>query len=419
MIFESKKTGLSYIKISEHDAQLNGMDYTVVSLFSGAGGLDIGLEQAGFRTVVCVENDIHCRTTLKHNRPEWLMFDSPIKSTEGQLIERQPGDIRGIDAEELLSFSGLKKGKVALVVGGAPCQPFSNIGKKQGENDAKNGDLFLEFVRMVKGIEPEAFIFENVAGITQGKHSNVLNYMFEQFEGSGYSLSYTLLNAANYGVPQRRERFILIGIKGETKPAFPLPTHFKDNKSWLQFSQELSPLPLDAPVPWVSVEKAFANLPKNYTDRPDYVVMGVSPIVKERMGYVKQGQNFKALPMDLRPDCWKSGKHQGNDTFGRLVAGLPSVTIRTAAYNCAKGMYIHPFEDRGLNTIEMAVLQDFPFAWEFKTFGRTKGTLASVGKQIGNAVPPGLAKALGLAIKKQIFVNIKSRKKLDQLAAVY
>jgi DNA (cytosine-5)-methyltransferase 1 len=419
MTYKSSKTGLNYTEISEHDSRLNGMEYTVVSLFSGAGGLDIGLEQAGFRTAVCVENDLNCRTTLRHNRPEWLLFDEPFKTQEGRILERQPGDIRDIEVEELLEFSGLQKGKVALVVGGAPCQPFSNIGKKQGEKDEKNGDLFAEFVRMVKGIEPEAFIFENVAGITQSKHSNVLQYMFDQFKGSGYGLSYSLLNAANYGVPQRRERFILIGVKGVESPAFPLPTHTKDEKSWKQFISEFDTTPQEQPQKWVTVREAFSKLPKDYQNRKDYAVMGVSPIVRERMTYIEQGKNFKVLPMELRPECWKTGKHQGNDTFGRLIADFPSVTIRTAAYNCAKGMYIHPFEDRGLNTIEMAILQDFPIDWEFKTNGRSNITLVSGGKQIGNAVPPGLAKALGLALRKQISFNLELRKKSDLLVEAY
>lgn len=416
MKFLNLKTGLNYIQISDNDANLNGMDYTVVSLFSGAGGLDIGLEQAGFRTAVCVENDLNCRMTLRHNRPEWLLFDKSTKLVDGAIIAREPGDIRQVEVEELLDFAGLKKGKVALVVGGAPCQPFSNIGKKQGEQDEKNGDLFLEFVRMVKGIQPEAFIFENVAGIIQSKHSKVLQYMFEQFEGSGYGLAYSLVNAANYGVPQRRERFILIGIKDVKTPAFPLPTHMKDQVAWHNFSKELDQIPSTLPHKWVSVREAFARLPQGYQERDDYAVMNISDVVKHRMTYIPQGKNFKVLPMELRPNCWKTGKHQGNDTFGRLIADLPSVTIRTAAYNPAKGMYIHPFENRGLDTIEMAVLQDFPLDWEYKTSGRDKVTLVSGGKQIGNAVPPGLARALGLAIRKQIAAKLESKKRHAQPA---
>ena len=125
------------------------------------------------------------------------------------------------------------------------------------------------------------------------------------------------------------------------------------------------------------------------------------------MKLIEQGQNFKVLPFDMRPNCWKNGKHQGADTFGRLVADYPSVTIRTAAYNPAKGRYIHPFENRGLSTIEMAMLQDFPLEWIFRCHGREQVTLVSGGRQIGNAVPPGLAKALGLAIKKQMPVAKK------------
>ena len=112
-----------------------------------------------------------------------------------------------------LKFAGLKKGEAALVVGGAPCQPFSNIGKKLGKNDEKNSDLFLEFVRIVKGVSPAAFIFENVVGITQQKHADVIKYMVDKFKGLGYGISHAILNSANYGVSQRRKRFFLMGIK--------------------------------------------------------------------------------------------------------------------------------------------------------------------------------------------------------------
>ncbi|HXA00344.1 MAG TPA: DNA cytosine methyltransferase [Cytophagaceae bacterium] len=402
MIYTNIKTKTSYLDISDFPFGKNGMQFPVVSLFTGAGGLDIGLEEAGFHTAVCVEYDTDCRETLRFNRPEWKLFEEGIKIEPGKLRTRIPGDIRDVGVEELLRFAGLKKGKVSLVVGGAPCQPFSNIGKKQGKNDQKNGDLFLEFVRMVKGIQPEAFIFENVVGITQQKHSDVISYMIDKFKGLGYGISHTVLNAANFGVPQRRERFFLIGIKGIERPAFPFPTHFKDEKHYETFIKDLNVFPVRNFKKWVSVKTAFKRIPKNPERRNDFALMNISDVVVNRMTYIKQGQNFKVLPMSLRPDCWKSGKHQGNDTFGRIIADLPSVTIRTAAYNPAKGMYIHPFENRGLSTIEMAALQSFPISWQFKCKGREKITLVSGGKQIGNAVPPGLAQVLGAAIKRQI-----------------
>ncbi len=398
----NNKTGIKYIDTLAIDSNHSNPPLTVISLFSGAGGLDIGLEQAGFKTVACVENDAHCRATLKFNRPEWKLFDKNEKFNLGRLEPRAPGDIRDIEVNELLKLAGLKKGETTLVVGGAPCQPFSNIGKRKGQDDEKNGDLFLEFVRMVKGIAPKAFIFENVAGITQSKHKSVIKYMIESFAGSGYGIAYTILNAADYGVAQRRERFFLIGIKNIDYPAFPLPTHFKNSKAWEVFINNFDKKPSYSPKKWKTVREVFENLPRGYKDRDDYAVMNCSAKVVHRMTFIEQGKNFKVLPMELRPNCWKNGKHQGNDTFGRLIADFPSVTIRTAAYNPAKGMYIHPFENRGLNIIEMAGLQDFPFEWHFKCYNRDKITLVSGGRQIGNAVPPGLARAIGLAIKKQL-----------------
>lgn len=411
MIYKNLKLGTKYINDLDFSLLKKDLELPVVSLFTGAGGLDIGLEKSGFQTAVCVEYDADCRETLRQNRPGWKLFEENVIVKEGKVIPRIPGDIRDIGVDELLKYSGLKKNKVSLVVGGAPCQPFSNIGKKLGMNDEKNGDLFLEFVRMVKGIQPEAFIFENVVGITQQRHADVIKYMVDKFKGLGYGISHTVLNAANYGVPQRRERFFLIGIKGVDNPAFPFPTHFKDEKQFEMFVKDFDIKPSSDFQKWVSVSDAFKRLP-DQKNRMDYALMNISEVVVNRMTYINQGENFKVLPMELRPDCWKSGRHQGNDTFGRMIADQPSCTIRTAAYNPAKGQYIHPFENRGLSTIEMSVLQTFPDSWYFHREGGKKITLASGGKQIGNAVPPLLAKALGSAILAQILTkNSTSRKK--------
>ena len=390
--YSKTNSHLKYIDINNF--QTTDYQPTVISLFSGAGGLDIGLEQAGYVTKVCVEIDEHCRETLKFNRPTWKVFENSDN--------RIAGDIRDIAPEELLELSGLSSGEVDLVVGGAPCQPFSNIGKKLGKDDPTNGDLFLEFVKMIRGLQPKAFIFENVVGITQKKHVKIIDYMKEQLADLGYGLSYSVLNSADYGVPQKRSRFFMIGIKGIENPAFPLPTHAKNQKEWEVFSKYLNKVPSYRPKKWSTVADALQTInSKDYT-RSDYAVMNCSDIVKNRMTYIKQGENFKVLPMDLRPNCWKNGKHQGHDTFGRLKENEPSVTIRTAAYNPSKGRYIHPTEHRGLNTLELASIQSFPKKWMFKVKNREKVTLVSGGKQIGNAVPPALAKAIGTAIYIQL-----------------
>lgn len=375
-------------------------DNKVISLFTGAGGLDLGLEMAGFNTAMCIEIDDDSRETLRFNRKHWKIFEDNT--------DRIAGDIRKIEPAEVLIRAGLEQNEAALVVGGAPCQPFSNIGQKKGKNDPKNGDLFLEFVKMVKGILPKAFLFENVAGITQSKHSDIINYMTDKLKGLGYGISYTILNAANYGVGQRRERFFLLGIQKLKKPAFPLPTHFKGLKEWNAFIKNLNRNPEYIPEPWLTLEEVLGDIPPDVQNRDDFALMNISDFVVERMKLIRQGENFKVLPLEMRPNCWKNGKHQGNDTFGRLKLDEPTITIRTAAYNPAKGKYIHPTENRGLSTIEMAAIQSFPSDWIFKSKTRKKITLKSGGMQIGNAVPPVLAKALGLAIKEQIYkINAK------------
>lgn len=381
--------GEAYIDVSNYIAPANLGP--VISLFTGAGGMEIGLEQAGFSTAVCVEINADCRETLKRNRPQWRLFDGEHNRTAG--------DIRSISADELLTLAGIVRGEASLVTGGAPCQPFSNIGMKRGKEDPSNGDLFLEFVRIVKGVLPQGFIFENVAGIAHTKHNDVVEYMKKQFDGLGYGIAVKILNSADYGVPQTRKRFIMIGVKNKV-PMFPLPTHSKDPFEWSRFTKLLDTLPNHTPLPWKCVGEALNNISDGRLNRRDNLGMKHSPLMVKRMQLIGQGENFKVLPMNMRPACWQSGKHQGQDTFGRIEASKPSPTIRTAGYNPTKGKYIHPYDHRGLNTAEMAVLQDFPETWEFHTT-TGKPSIVSIGRQIGNAVPPGLSRAIGKALALQ------------------
>lgn len=367
----------------------------VVSLFTGAGGMDLGLEQAGFETSVCVEIDEDCKATLRKNRPSWNILDG-----------ENGGDVRSVEVSDILKIGNLERGEASLVVGGAPCQPFSNIGKREGAKDRKNGgDLFQEFVRVVDGVLPQGFIFENVVGITQQKHNEVLDYMKSCLSGLGYSLSYKILNAADYGVPQKRARFFLLGLRGDRAPAFPMQTHFKDTQTFSEVCFNLGITKRKKMKRWVSIKDIFKKITERDLKRSDNVVMNVSELVKNRMALIGPGENFHVLPMEMRPDCWKSGKHQGQDTFGRLKLEEPSATIRTAAYNPSKGRYIHPVENRGLNSIELAALQGFPKQWVFESSKYDRVTLTSAGRQIGNAVPPPLARAIGMALSAQLGVG--------------
>lgn len=362
---------------------ISGVPLKVISLFSGSGGLDIGLEAAGFDVAACVEIDKDCWKTLELNR-QWPVF------------KKYDSDITKISTEELLDFSGLKIGEAALVVGGAPCQPFSNMGKREGINNQQEGTLFQHFVRIVKEAQPVGFIFENVSGFLQKKHGEIIEHMKTEFSKLGYSSTVALLNAADYGVPQVRRRVFIMGRRDGLDVGLPLPKFSEHPK---QTEQHFEQARIDLPwriKKWITVRDAFDTIPTGAFDRSDCLGLKHSAEMQTRMSHISGKMNFKHLPDHLKPNCWKTGKHQGADTFGRLQWDRPSVTIRTCAYNPSKGRYIHPVENRGLNTLEMALLQSFPEKWRFF------GSLMSVGRQIGNAVPPLLAEEMGHAMRYQI-----------------
>lgn len=359
----------------------------VISLFTGGGGLDIGLEAVGFEVAACV--DI--------NKPSWQTIAA---NTNWPIYKDNDGDLFNITTDALLKFAKLERGEAALVVGGAPCQPFSNMGKKLGAQ-SHDGRLFREFVRIVDEARPRGFIFENVQGMSQSKHHEVFNYFQKVFERCGYTLCTSVLNSADYGVPQLRKRLFVLGVRGVSSVHIPLMTHSNDTTLTTKGSQLIYP-----DLPWsieehVSVGEAFRAIPKLRFKQPDCLRMNVGDTIKDRMALIKQGENFHVLPMNMRPRCWKNGKHQGADTFGRLRLDMPSVTIRTAAYNPTKGRYIHPRENRGLNTVEMAALQGFPSHWKFH------GPLVAVGRQIGNAVPPPLAEHIGTIMAAHLVQSIE------------
>jgi len=342
----------------------------VISLFSGTGGLDLGLDAAGFQTRFAIEWDEDCRRTLALNRPSWNATDL------------HGGDIREFTAPEILKQSGLEIGEVDVVAGGPPCQSFSNIGRRGGIDDER-GSLVYSYIRLVKGLRPKFFIFENVQGILQ--HPDALAALSSALD-KNYRIEMRLLDAADFGVPQHRKRVIIIGRLGQA-PVFPEQTH-SDPKA----------LRLNT-APWISVGEALALIPKNVLARSDNYRMNHSAEMKHRMSLIAVGKNFHSLPMNMRPNCWKNGLHKGADTFGRLDPTKPSVTIRCSGFNPTKGRYIHPFEDRGLSTAEMAAIQTFPSDYRFV------GTIGSVGRQIGNAVPPTLGEHIGKAIAAQIGVG--------------
>lgn len=346
----------------------------VISLFSGAMGLDIGLEKAGLNVVIGQDFDESCVKTMQANGHNVL-----------------GGDIRGIDPRKLLEMTGLSVGEPFLICGGPPCQPFSTAGKRLGINDPR-GSLFMDFIRMIDYIRPRFFVMENVKGIMSAplKHvplaerdendpdqrlGTVLDVILSEFDKLGYKTVYGVLDAVNYGVPQFRERFVLIGSRDNEGIFLPIPTHFQMHQ--------------DKSYQWKTVRDAIADLE---LDKGECAALS-----EERLKFLKmvpEGGNWRDLPKDIIPIAMGGAYQSGGGKVGfyrRISYDQPSPTVVTSPVQKAT-MMCHPTQDRPLSIKEYARIQQFPDDWIFT------GTTAAKYRQIGNAVPVGLAEAIGKAV---------------------
>ncbi|MDO5100403.1 MAG: DNA cytosine methyltransferase [Eubacteriales bacterium] len=352
----------------------NASNRDVISLFSGAMGLDIGLAKAGLNIVIGQDFDSSCVATMRANGHKALA-----------------GDIREIDPAELLDQVGMVQGEPFLICGGPPCQPFSTAGKRLGINDPR-GSLFMDFIRMIDYIRPRFFIMENVKGIMSAplKHvplverdkndpeqqlGTVLDVILSEFHKLGYKTVYGILDAVNYGVPQFRERFVLIGSRDKEDIFLPIPTHFQMHQDpsyrWQTLGQTIRDLEYDC-----GEYAAFSQ------DRLEYLRL------------VPEGGNWRHLPEQARREAMGGAYRSGGGKVGffrRLSYSQPSPTLVTSPVQKAT-MMCHPTQDRPLSIREYARIQQFPDDWKFM------GTSAAKYRQIGNAVPVGLALALGKAV---------------------
>ena len=346
----------------------------VISLFSGAMGLDIGLEKAGLNVVIGQDFDESCVKTMRANGHNVL-----------------GGDIREIDPRKFLELTGLSIGEPFLICGGPPCQPFSTAGKRLGINDPR-GSLFMDFIRMIDYIRPRFFVMENVKGIMSAplKHvplaerdendpdqrlGTVLDVILSEFDKLGYKTVYGVLDAVNYGVPQFRERFVLIGSRDNEGIFLPIPTHFQMHQ--------------DKAYQWKTVRDAIADLEFDNGE--------CATLSEERLKFLKmvpEGGNWRDLPKDIIPIAMGGAYKSGGGKVGfyrRLSYDQPSPTVVTSPVQKAT-MMCHPTQDRPLSIKEYARIQQFPDDWIFI------GTTAAKYRQIGNAVPVGLAEAIGKAV---------------------
>jgi DNA (cytosine-5)-methyltransferase 1 len=351
-----------------------------ISLFSGALGLDLGLERAGFKTLVAVEINSQCANTIRMNRPSIRVLQK---------------DIRQVSTNEILQVAGVRRGEIDLLSGGPPCQSFSTAGKRGSIRDIR-GQLFLEFLRVVRESRPRFFIIENVRGILSApilhkplddgeitesslmpseRPGSAIKYLLSQFAKIGYTVTYGLANAADFGVPQIRKRVFFIGSRNQIKIKLPIPTHTEK--------------PTAGKEKWRVLSDALMGLDPKGDQSPK--------IPPSRIKYLKKiraGGNWKDLPLRLQKQALGGAYHSGGGKTGflrRLSFSRPAPTLVTWPYANATSLY-HPIELRTLSIREYARIQQFPDDWKLY------GTLAQQFEQIGNAVPIGLGYAFGKAI---------------------
>ncbi|HEX8105190.1 MAG TPA: DNA cytosine methyltransferase [Solirubrobacteraceae bacterium] len=339
-----------------------------ISLFSGAGGLDLGVEQAGFRVRAAVEHDRDACTTLRANFGH---------------AEVLQADIRRVETKDLLFAAGLRAGEPELLIGGPPCTPFSKSGnwieqKRRGLDP--EASLLEHYVRIVDEARPRMFVLENVFALAYSNHNRPwLEFLLESFDALGYRVAQRSLLAADYGVPQRRQRLIIVGSLDGT-PALPDPTHTgpHERRIWTQ----------GALASHVTAGEALADLvARDDLAEPEEVVGGkyghLLPEIPAGDNYLhftaKRGH--PAPLFEWRRRYWSF--------LLKLDPAQPSPTIQAQP-----GPYVGPFhwENRRLRTIEIKRLQTFPDSFA------VSGSRRSVQKQIGNAVPPLLARRIAEAL---------------------
>ncbi|MGY1635426.1 DNA cytosine methyltransferase [Geodermatophilus sp. SYSU D00742] len=393
-----------------------------IDLFSGAGGLSEGFRQAGFRVGLGLDFDEEACNTHAANHP-----DAKVLCT----------DVRQVSGADLLSETGF--GEVDVMIGGPSCQGFSTQGRRgawASEDDPRNL-LYREFARLVGELRPEWFLLENVPGLLWFDRGSFGRRVFAAFEAHGYRVAHKIVLAADYGVPQLRRRLLVVGTR--TGGAFPWPrqTHMGAVRRdaielWERRRQEKFP----HLAPHRTLWDAISDLPalpdgggeeeSRYRTKPQGEYQALmrgensvlwdhqSPVLPQvhydLIRHVREGQTWREIPVELLPERFaKIRRTDGTNLFARPERTRPSYTIITQFGNVTTGAYTHPTQDRAFSAREGARIQSFPDSYRFY------GNLTSKYRQIGNAVPPLLARtmaeALLLAIRGEAGEDVLAEKR--------
>ncbi len=334
--------------------------FTVIDLFAGCGGLTLGFRQAGFDPILAVEWDKDAAQTYEANFGRHIVWNDDGKPAKLEDVPRFP--------------------KADVIIGGPPCQGFSPLNMLGVGLDRRG--LWREYLKALAQAEPRVFLMENVPELLKSAEYHAFS---TAAEGLGYSVEGCILNAADYGVPQTRKRAIVIGVMGG-EPIWPEQTHAEVPDASAALST------------WRTFRDAVVGLPLVPTGENWHNPRNPKPMSLERYRTIpEEGEgrfDLAARRPDITPDCWLRKKTGSTDVFGRLWWDRPAFTIRTEFYKPEKGRYLHPSEHRPITVREAARCQGFPDDFVFPA----PQSMTSVAKQIGNAVPPPLARALGAAV---------------------
>lgn len=331
---------------------------TAIELFAGAGGLALGIERAGFDSIGLIEFDKYAADTLVYNRPKWRVINE---------------DIAKISVLDLEEYFNIKKGDLDLLSGGAPCQSFSYAGNRLGLEDAR-GTLFYHYAKFLEKLQPKMFLFENVKGMLNHDQGRTYNTITHIFSNAGYTIQSKVLNAWDYGVAQKRERLIIIGIRSDlsNKVHFEFPTPH-------EYKPVLRDILLDCPK----------------GDGASY-----SDYKKRIFDLVPPGGYWRDIPEDIAKEYMQSCWNMGGGRTGilrRLSLDEPSLTVLTSPSQKQTDR-CHPLEARPFTVRENARCQSFPDDWIFC------GSMNQQYKQVGNAVPVNLAYEIASKIKSALEV---------------
>lgn len=330
----------------------------VVDFFSGCGGTSLGLENAGGRVVLGIDNDAIAGASYRLNFPRAAFLEADV-------FHLHPQDI-----SHLVPYDA-----PLLFAGCAPCQPFSMQNRRRGREDSRAG-LLAEFERFIAYFSPEYVLVENVPGIQTAVSNGVLDRFSSNLERLGYKVTVAVVRALDYGVPQTRRRLVLVASLMATATVAP--------------SDEM----LDAAGSWRTVRHAIEGLPElgageSDPDDSDHTCMALSDKNIRRIRATPEGGSRNDwTDLDLQLECHRS--HTGHtDVYGRLAWDKPATAMTTRCISYSNGRFGHPDQDRAISLREAALIQTFPRTFKFV------GTLTQRARQVGNAVPPRMAEALG------------------------